>query len=728
MKVSSNAFVLFFVLWVTPLCALGQTPPPAEPQDLEKVTVGTSEVMLDVVVKDKKGHPVKDLSMADFEVLEDGVRQPISSFRTTRKETVSSTPSPVTTTGAAARTPSPRTLTGENRLGAVALVFDRLSPDARTRARIAALDYVNQQLAPDEFVGVFTINLSLNVLQRYTNNTQRVRAAIENAGSQSSSSFSSTLGQVQALRDRQDASQGAADTAQAAAPDNEGISASGQAAMADAKLVEMTTRSLEAFESLERDQQGHSTTNALIALISSMRNIPGRKAIIFFSEGVSIPVAVQQQFRSVISNANRANVSIYAVDAAGLRIESPTAETRSEITSRGSRRLSQITSGRDDTSGPMTRNLERNEDLLTLNPDSGLGQLADQTGGFLVSNTNSIGPRLHQVDEDLHSYYMLSYVPQNANYDGKFRQISVKLDHAGYDVQTRKGYFAVNPAVASPILSYEAPALAVLSGSSRPSAFPIHVDGFNFPISRQSSPTSIIVQIPAGAPTFAISEDKKSYKTDFSIVAIIKNESQQVVQKLSNQYVLAGPVEKLDAVKRTEITFYRLANLPPGRYSVAAAAYDALSGQASVSSEMFEVQNSDESRLRLSSVAILKRAEKLPETERNSNNPFRFGEVLVYPNLGEPLRKSVDKNLAFYLTAYVRRGVSVAPKLVVELMQQHRSLGSAALELPKPDATGRIQYASDLPVDKLPVGEYELKVTVNDGESIASRVEHFSIR
>jgi len=51
------------------------TQKPARPQeDIEKVVVGTNEVLLDAIVRDKKGHVVKDLKLADFEVFEDGVR------------------------------------------------------------------------------------------------------------------------------------------------------------------------------------------------------------------------------------------------------------------------------------------------------------------------------------------------------------------------------------------------------------------------------------------------------------------------------------------------------------------------------------------------------------------------------------------------------------------------------------------------------------------------------
>ena len=40
---------------------------------------------------------------------------------------------------------------------------------------------------------------------------------------------------------------------------------------------------------------------------------------------------MQAQFRSVISSANRANVSVYAIDAGGLRTESGNREARDEL-------------------------------------------------------------------------------------------------------------------------------------------------------------------------------------------------------------------------------------------------------------------------------------------------------------------------------------------------------------------------------------------------------------
>src|SRR6266850_4414754 len=73
------AFVLLFVLVVTPLSTLGQTP--STQQGEEKIVAGTTEVVFDAVVKDKKGRPVKDLKSEDFQITEDGVPQEVRSFR-----------------------------------------------------------------------------------------------------------------------------------------------------------------------------------------------------------------------------------------------------------------------------------------------------------------------------------------------------------------------------------------------------------------------------------------------------------------------------------------------------------------------------------------------------------------------------------------------------------------------------------------------------------------------
>ena len=80
--------VTFILACLTLACVVGtsttsraQIQRPVEQQNSDKIVISKDEVPFDVVVRDKKGRPIKDLTVSDFEVYEDGVRQEINSFR-----------------------------------------------------------------------------------------------------------------------------------------------------------------------------------------------------------------------------------------------------------------------------------------------------------------------------------------------------------------------------------------------------------------------------------------------------------------------------------------------------------------------------------------------------------------------------------------------------------------------------------------------------------------------
>ena len=189
----------------------------------------------------------------------------------------------------------------------------------------------------------------------------------------------------------------------------------------------------------------------------------------------------------------------------------------------------------------------------------------------------------------------------------------------------------------------------------------------------------------------------------------------------------AGDTMMGSDLKRGDILFYRETELPPGRYIVNTVAYDAATAGISAYSSSIDVPTADETKLRLSSVVIINRVERLGASDQNLKSPLRFGEVLIYPNTGEPLRKSTSKQLALYFTTYPSAGSTAAPRLAIDVLQNGKPLAHTAGSLPAADATGAIQYASALPLDALQPGDYELKITVNDGRSSATRSAHFSV-
>src|SRR5689334_6907199 len=702
-------------------------------QQEDVIRVRSNEVRLDVVVKDKKGRPIRDLEPGDFEVLEDGVPQKIESFRFVTRENTprdseskegKSPDAPSATTGAPSLRSTP---------SVTALVFDRLSPEARALARKAGLAYVQQGMGAGSFTGVFGIDQSLRTVQSFTDDAQLVTDAVERATGTSTSTYASGAAQVRQNReqsealDQQISSSTTAAQEAGAARNGAGASAAGAAAgqaAAQQKLLEMQNQMLDHYERLERDQEGFATINSLLAVISPMQNLPGRKTIIFFSEGVKLPPAVQQKFPAVINAANRANVAIYSIDAAGLRVESGTAEAKRELDSIAAQGMAQQGRGNDrNSSGPYLRSLERNEDLLRFDPRSGLGSLSDQTGGFLIHDTNDLVSGLRRIDDDMNGYYFLTYVPKNKDYDGRFRRISVKVARSIVDVQSRQGYYAVESVGELPMLDYEAPAIAAARKSDSKQSS-LRSTALSYPAPGRDGLTLILAEDKLSSFKFAPGSDNKTYNTDFSIVALVRDESDRVVQKFSQHYGLTGNIKDLDAARKEDVLFYREAQLPPGKYHIQLIAYDAASGGVNVNTTPLEISGSDPDKPRLSSVAVLKKAERLTPAEQQRDQPLHFGELLVYPNLGERI---VAKQLAYFFTAWPPKGVTKPMQLTLEILQKNRQIGKTSGELPSADERGQIKYAGSFGIDKFQAGDYELRVTVSDGQSSVSRSTSFVI-
>lgn len=721
------SLLLIAAIGLSPALVTGQT---AAPQDQDEVVrFRSNEVRLDVVVKDKKGRPIKDLKATDFELFEDGVSQKVESFRFVSREAIPGKPATddkanvattVTATPATRSTPA-----------VTALVFDRLSADARALARKAGLAYAQEGMTAGGFTGVFGIDQALRTVQNFTDDTALVKDAVERVTGTATSSYASSAEKIRGNMERSSVLQNQISASGAAAAGAGQDSSAASAAAADIgqaavqqKFLEMQTQMLDHYERLERDQEGFATINSLLAVISPMQNLPGRKTIIFFSEGLKLPASVQHKFPAVINAANRANVSIYSIDAAGLRTESGSAEAKRELDSIAAAGMAQQGRGNDSASGgPLMRSLERNEDLLRFDPRSGLGSLSDQTGGFLIHDTNDLVAGLRRIDDDMNGYYFLTYVPQNKDYDGRFRRISVKVKRSNVDVQSRQGYYAVESVGQLPMLDYEAPAIAAArnwkDNSSTQNS--LRSRALSYPVPGRDGLTLILAEARLSAFKFAPAADNKTYNTDFSVVALIRDESDRVIQKLSHHYALNGPMQEVDTARKGDVLFYREAELPPGKYRIQLIAYDAATGGVNVSTSPLDLTGIDETKPRLSSVAVLKRAERLTPEEQKRDQPLRFGELLVYPNLGESINSSAVKQIAYFFTAWPPKDATKPMQVTLEILQNNRPLGKTSGDLPAADERGQIKYASSFQIDKFPAGAYELRITVSDGRNNVSR-------
>jgi hypothetical protein len=201
------------------------------------------------------------------------------------------------------------------------------------------------------------------------------------------------------------------------------------------------------------------TMGALKYVVQGMRTMPGRKSVILMSDGITIfskaltrespgtggqqgSSASARQSRDSESNgvldalrrltdfANRASVVIYTMDARGLQTMG----------------LSALDNTSDQTSTQVVAGLaNRNYDNLL--SQEGLNYLAQQTGGFLIHDTNDLAGGIEKVLDDQKGYYLIGYRPDDSTFkaDGQrsFHDLTVRVKPAGLKVRARKGFYGV---------------------------------------------------------------------------------------------------------------------------------------------------------------------------------------------------------------------------------------------------------------------------------------------
>jgi VWFA-related protein len=700
----------------------------------------SSVVLLDVVVRDKKGGLVRDLTASEFEVYEDGEKQDVSAFAVFdngRERPGPATPEDLEVREnapsgqkddegtAAAGLLSRETSTDDRpaRPGVIAFVFDRMTPNGRDIAHKAGQIYVERGHVDGDIVGIFQIDLALRTLQPFTADIEDISAGFERAAMQANTVFASDV------RDRaREKVDGAAQTESALMSlTSQASSAEGAALAVQLGFQRMEARMLRSFDRLERGQQGFASTNALLAVINGLRSLPGRKSIVFFSEGLAITSQVLDTFRSVIATANRANVAVYAVDAAGLRTTSTTFETREELSQLAEQRVRQeARGGVGGYEGSLNRGFERSEDMLRHDPHASLGRIAGETGGFLVADTNDASAGFKRIQEEMRFYYLLSYSPTNTDYDGRFRSVSVKVLRPDLRIHSRKGYLALPPDTSVPVRGYEAPAIAELDRHPQPHDFPLHAVALSFPEARRPGRVPVMVRVPTGSLTWVLDEEQGLFQADVSVVARLRSPDGLEVDRLSREYPLSAKVDQIDAARAGNILFFEETDLAPGVYRLETVAYDALGKKASVCSDTVDVPTVTGDGPRLSSLVLVRDVERISPREQEEDNPLHYGETIVYPNMGEPYSKSAAPALGFYFSTY--SGRSAAPKEAsVELLRGQRVLARDAAALPQPDDTGRIQHAAALPLASLEPGEYTLRITVANGSASQSRQARFVV-
>jgi VWFA-related protein len=695
------------------------------------------EVLLDVVVRDAHGHLVNNLKPEEVAVYEDGVRQDVRSFRLVAGGEVriederQAAEAKAARTQAAAEPPTaPAARPPLNPLRTVNVVClvlnditaaspgDSLMDPTRPFAFDTARKFIDNQLRPNTFIGIFTLDGSgLRPVYPFSNDRERLLKAAELASVNQLPPI--TVGSAAVL----------SGLSQSVGANGISIGSTGSAEDAHSGgdvLGSRTDMRVAAVAGLRE-------LDALKGLVRQLVPMPFHKTVLLLSNGLTRPPDQLEYWDSMVRAAIDGGITFYAVDVDGMDVYyDPMAVSSAMLNyaaslsaQQGATSLQGLMppSGQIGSLGPptlTTRTMElAHEDdyvkfaVSTANPQEALRELAERTGGFLIANTRNVDHLLAHVMEEVDTHYEIAYPPKSERDDGHFRKIEVKLGRAGLRVETRAGYFAVPDTGVHPLTPEEIAGLRALDSQPRPHAFDFLSRVYRFRDAGGAAQYAIAFEMPISNLTETPEEATHQHRLHASLLAVVKNAEGEIVDRVSKDVPSEVADDRLAGVRVEFMTYQRAVNLPPGRYTVETAVVDHEGNRASTGT--MQIENRQERGIGLSDLTLVRRLENL-STPRDSADPFEYASKRVLPFVTTGLFAGARPFVYFMI--YPEPGNAAKQVLRVRLFEDGKPVAALKPDLPAQDASGGIPMIVELTSKP---GRYEVRATVTQGNSSVER-------
>ncbi len=384
-------------------------------------TVDVNVINVEVYVTDKKGNPITGLTRDDFEVMEDKRPVAITNFyavtegQRTAAAIEEAPPAPLETEERPKSRAEP-VLADDQQLSLVVYVDNfNIRPFNRNRVFRRLREFLTDKLQRGDRVMLVSYDRTLNFRHPFTTDPQLIASAtfeLEKVTGHAVHIDSERRRILEAISEAQNPQEVAWQVRQFAESGFNDLSFS---------------------------------TDALNDIVDSLGGLPGRKALLYVSDGLPMTPGedlfyaltyrfqtqsqltelrefdASRRFEELASQANSNRVTFYTIDAAGLR-----APTSSSVEYNASTEQAGMSGFVDSV------NIQNLQGTLRM--------LAEKTGGQAILNTNDIGDSLTKVASDFRSYYSIGYTPSHSG-TGRYYKINVKVkDRKGLRVRHRVGY------------------------------------------------------------------------------------------------------------------------------------------------------------------------------------------------------------------------------------------------------------------------------------------------
>jgi len=654
----------------------GSIPAQQSPETSYTLKARSELVLVNVTVRDKKGNLVRDLTAADFTVLEDGKQQKVLSFDLENTDVVpESTAGPDHTNvltplkpraeGKPAAEPAQLALK-DRRLLILFFDLSAMQPDEIDRSTTAAQKYVDKQMAPADLVSLVSLGSGIRVEQDFTSDRALLKQALERLNPSSGAGFE---------EGSTGTTEGTPDTAQPFTVDDTEYN------------IFNTDRRLE----------------ALRTVADALSRVDQKKSLIYFSSGMDrTGIENQSELRTAINAAVRANMAIYTLDIRGLQALVPGGEAQS-----ASLRGIAPYSGQA-TMNALNSNFTTQETLVTL---------AGDTGGRAILDTNDFGQVFKRVQEDTSTYYMLGYHSTNPARDGKFRRIVVRVRRPDLKLEYRRGYYAPADFQHSNRADRELQLEQELASDLPNTDLPVYLATGYFRVAENKFFVPISLVVPGSQIPFTHGGDQDRATLDV-IGAVTDRDNKRPITSLRD--TVKFNVQGSQEVRRKNVQYNSSFVLPAGKYHLKFVVRENQTGRLGSFETDLVVPELKNVPLKMSSVVLASQLQPAPNKRRSESPLIRDGSELI-PNVTHVF--SSGQHLYLYYEVYdpARQGKEKQPDIrlltnVAFFSGKVKTYETPLVEAQQLNAADRkaAVFQLDVPLTSLKPGFYICQVNVID--------------
>ena len=367
-------------------------------------------VVVDTIVTDSSGQPLRGLKAEDFTVVEDGKPQKLALF---------SEEEPNTTTSAVHPPLPPNVFTNRpeysNPTGALTVILlDGLNTPTQDQAyaREQLLKYLASQQDSTQRIAILALGNSLSLLQDFTSDPRILIGALKKSGIQLSAAPQEDL-IAEPL------------------PTRTRFTRAGNEILLASRI--QATQQFLTPEAFNMGRRIDMTLQAMRLIARALGGYPGRKKLIWisaafpavFSHDIANKYGISDSYIEEIRRTDNlltdAQVAVYPVDARGF-VVSPSNNIQNW----------QFAPWMGRAGG------------WFYSSQASMQEIAEDTGGRAFMNQNEIHHAIATSVNEGNHYYALAYVPENKKWDGRFRKIKVEVRRNGASVRARRGYYATD--------------------------------------------------------------------------------------------------------------------------------------------------------------------------------------------------------------------------------------------------------------------------------------------